>query len=136
MRKCILKDQGYLCEVEVRHSYKGSRDYSTVIRVSKNEVRYLLFKVPFWRVGHFRRIIQNQAQLRMVPKLVHVAESIFLIEECGGTLLWETEDNAQFLNRLPSALAQFVSSLRRIGLVHGDIRPWNIFYDNKEFKII
>jgi RIO-like serine/threonine protein kinase len=82
--------------------------------------------------------MQNQEQLRMVPKLVYVAENIFLIEECGGTLLWEADDNAEFCDQLPSALARFVSSLARVGLVHGDIRPWNIFYDrnNKKFKII
>jgi hypothetical protein len=51
--------------------------------------------------------MQNQAQLTMVPKRVDVAESIFLIEECGGTLLWEADDNAQFCDQLRSALAQF-----------------------------
>jgi Phosphotransferase enzyme family len=138
MSECILKDQGYSCKVEVRHPYKGNRAYSTVIRASKDRIHYLLFQVPFWRVGHYRRIVQNQHQLKMVPKLVHFAESIFLIEKCEGTLVWETDDNAQFCDQLPSALAQFVSSLGRVGLVHGDIRPWNIFYDrnNKEFKII
>jgi hypothetical protein len=138
MSECILKDQGYSCEVEVRPTYKGSRCYSTIIRASKDGNHYLVCKVPFWRVGHYRRIMQNQAQLRMVPKLVHVAESIFLIEQCRGSILWEADENAQFSDQLPSALAQFVSSLGQVGLVHGDIRPWNIFYDrnNKEFKIV
>jgi hypothetical protein len=105
MSECILKDQGYSCKVEVRHPYRGNRGYSTVIRASKDGIHYLLFEVPFWRVGHYRKIMQNQARLRMVPKLVHVAESIFLIEKCGGTLLWEVDDNVQFCDQLPSALA-------------------------------
>jgi Ser/Thr protein kinase RdoA (MazF antagonist) len=44
----------------------------------------------------------------------------------------------RFCDQLPSALAQFLISLGRVGLVHGDIRPWNILCDlnNKEFRII
>jgi serine/threonine protein kinase len=53
-------------------------------------------------------------------------------------LLWESDDNSAFLPQLPKALSQLLNSLGKVGLVHGDIRPWNIFYDttNKEFKII
>jgi aminoglycoside phosphotransferase (APT) family kinase protein len=74
----------------------------------------------------------------MAARLSHLAGSVFLVEECAGVLLWENEDNSQFLAQLPAALNQLVDSLGRIGLVHGDIRPWNIFYDNstKGFAII
>ncbi len=74
----------------------------------------------------------------MAARLSHVEGSIFLVEECGGTLLWEIEDKSQFVNDLPAALDSSVDSLSRLKLVHGDIRPWNIFYDreHKIFRII
>jgi hypothetical protein len=116
----------------------GNKGYTTVIRASKNGRHYIVLKVPFWQNAHYLRLIEIQEQVPMAAKLLHVAESVFLLEECAGTLLWEIEDNSAFIGQLPRALDQLVASLGRVKLVHADIRPWNIFYEptTKRFKII
>jgi hypothetical protein len=87
------------------------------------------------------RIKQIQERIPMAAKIVEVIEDrIFVIEKARGVLLWEIEDATrlpEFLE-IQNALDSFVASLKSVGLVHGDIRPWNIFYDSgiRTFKII
>jgi len=98
----------------------------------------MLLKVPFWQAGHYQRLSQVQTNIPFVPKLTHLGETIFLMERCQGSLLWEIEDRNAFAPALPSVLEKFVAGARAHGLVHADLRPWNIFYDaaSGEFKII
>jgi serine/threonine protein kinase len=104
----------------------------------KDGQEFLVLKVPHWAVEHHRRIIQVQNRLPFVPKLSYFQGPIFLMENCRGHLLWEMEDARQFSSLLPSALRSLVAALDRVGLVHADIRPWNIFFDpaSREFRVI
>jgi serine/threonine protein kinase len=75
----------------------------------------------------------------MAVQILDVVEKrIFVVERAPGVLVWEMEDSLPFVSAIETHLDVFVSSLHQMGLVHGDIRPWNIFYDHEQqvFKVI
>jgi tRNA A-37 threonylcarbamoyl transferase component Bud32 len=61
-------------------------------------------------------------------------ERCFLWEEARGTLLWELEQGRPDLASIRTSIGEFVRALSGVRLVHGDLRPWNIFYEPETGK--
>jgi hypothetical protein len=82
------------------------------------------------------KIKEIQQQLPLAAQITDVVDKVFIVERAPGVLLWEMDDEKA--PDVSGQLYSFVSSLELVGLVHGDIRPWNIFYDaaTKSIKVI
>lgn len=81
------------------------------------------------------RQVQNQ-----IPEAAQILEilqgqgdqDVALIEKLDGTLLWELETNRPQLGMVTEALDTLVLNLQHAHLVHADIRPWNIIYQDRD----
>jgi len=73
-----------------------------------------------------------------MAKILDRVESFLLWEEAPGKLLWELEDGRPSLGSIEDALREFVSAIGTVKLVHGDLRPWNVFFESKtkQFTVI
>ncbi len=85
--------------------------------------------------------VQNQIPLAArIHRLIRVSEdqAIALIEHHDGILLWELESDRPRLFEVKKFLDQLISDLRKAGMVHADLRPWNILYHpvSRMFKCI
>jgi hypothetical protein len=137
--ECYLASHGYKCEVRVMATYRGSIYLNKIVTAEKNGQLGFVLLPAKEDVQHLLRIKGLEDRLPMAAKIVDVIEDkIFVIERVSGILLWENEDNLPAIDEIKRALGLLVASLQQVGLVHGDIRPWNIFYDanRKQFKVI
>jgi len=135
---CYLVSHGYKCKVEVRASYRGSPHLSKVITAEKDGHAAFVFLASREEAQHFLRVRGIQDEVVGAAKIVKVIEErVFIVERAPGTLLWHIEDGLPKAESLRNALDLFVGSLERVGLVHCDLRPWNVFYDpRKGFTVI
>jgi hypothetical protein len=136
--KCYLASRGYKCEVGIKASYRGSPSLSIVVTAEKDGQFGFVFLASGERAEHFLRIRNIQHKLPAVAKIVDVIENrIFVVQRAPGTLLWHIEDGLPKPDVVRTALDSLVESLEQLGLVHGDLRPWNVFYDlGKGFTLI
>lgn len=133
--ECVLSRKGYKCGVTFRKSYRGSLYINQIVTADLGDKQGFAVIPPDDRRPHFLRIKQVQHLVPMAAQITDVVDRIFIIERAPGVLMWEMEDH---LPDITEQLNSFVSSLEEVGLVHADIRPWNIFYDatTKNIKVI
>ncbi len=136
--ECYLAFHGYKCEAEIRASYRGSTHLAKVLTAKKYGQVGFVCLPSHEDAQHFLRIQRIQDRLRGVAKIVDIIEErVFIVERAPGTLLWHIDDGLPDPEAIRSALDSFVGSLEQVGLVHGDLRPWNVFYDaRKGFTVI
>jgi len=139
-----LSNNGYTsCQIVAKTSYKGSVWPYRWIRAKRSGACYVIFEKN--DVERRRKRLCPLAELKAVLHKVPAASKIVEIipfkpkvlvalEEASGFMnLWEIERSCELPSRseLESALIQLLESLEAINWVHGDIRPWNIFFDPK-----
>jgi hypothetical protein len=136
--ECYLASHGYRCEAEIKASYRGSTHLSKVVTAKKDGQVGFVFVASHEDAQHFLRLRSIQDAFLGAAKIVDVIENrVFIVERAPGTLLWHIEDGLPEPESFRSALDAFVGSLEQVGLVHGDLRPWNVFYDpRKGFTVI
>jgi hypothetical protein len=138
-QRCVLAQRGYNCGVTFRRSYRGSHFLSQIVTADLGNKLGYVSMPPDHRIAHQLKIRSIQHELPIAAQILDVIENkVFVIEQAAGVLLWEIEDGLPSLAFVEEKLNSFVSSMQRVGLVHGDIRPWNIFYDkaNDSVKVI
>lgn len=64
----------------------------------------------------------------MAP-MVGPIKDIVLLEEAHGQMLWEMETSPN-PDVVESQLVEFAIAAKNYGLIHGDLRPWNVFFDD------
>ncbi|MBL4883889.1 MAG: hypothetical protein JKY95_05040 [Planctomycetaceae bacterium] len=82
-------------------------------------------------ISHLRNIQAKQGQIRHTPKIQEIIGDYVIMEKATGELIWEIGKD---FPHLKTSLMEFVDDLKSIGLVHADLRPWNIFYDEHLIK--
>jgi Phosphotransferase enzyme family len=120
-------------------TYRGSIYLQKIITAEKNGQNGFVILPPDDEARQLLRIQSIQCRLPMAAQILDVIESrIFVVARAPGVLLWEMEDGLPARDEIRLALDSLVESLKQVGLVHGDIRPWNVFYDasHKHYKII
>jgi len=61
-----------------------------------------------------------------------VIDDIVLLEKARGQKLWEMETAPQYADTVEYQLIEFARSTQDNQLIHGDLRPWNIFFDAEQ----
>lgn len=81
------------------------------------------------RLEHYERIRIIQDRLHHAARITEIVGRAIISIAATGTLLWEM-DLRPPADLLRPRLEEFVTSLRQERLVHADLRPWNVFFDN------
>jgi hypothetical protein len=132
-REAILLPRGYEVTYRECRKYRGSVATKQCIAM-KDGVRYFAFKVcpkvcPHDHPDHYHRIQRIQASIPRMARMVGPIEDVVLLEEARGQLLWELE-TAPDPAVVESQLIEFALGTQNNRLIHGDVRPWNVFFDN------
>ena len=121
-RKSKVEPHGYTVNYITRLKYKGSFP-SEVCIATKGDRRYFAFHAT----SQLRRIRDIQDSIPHTSPIADIIDDIVLFDEAKGELLWEIEDLPQ-KSLIESQLHEFALGTKKNGLIHGDLRPWNIFF--------
>jgi hypothetical protein len=125
----ILSPRGYQVQYVTREKYAGS-DSTTLCIAIKGGVKYYAFKVcaPD-HPDHHRRIQSIQDSCPRMAKIVGPIEDVVLSTEARGQNLWGMEVPPD-PGIVEAQLLEFARWTQAHHLVHGDLRPWNVFFDH------
>jgi len=125
----ILSPQGFQVQCVNREKYAGS-DSTTICIAIKGGVKHYAFKVcPPDHPDHHRRIQTIQGSAPRMAKIVGPIEDVVLSVEARGQNLWEM-DICPDPEIVEDHLLEFAMWTQTHDLIHGDLRPWNVFYDH------
>ena len=132
-----LIENGYTsCEIVARASYKGSIWPCRWMRATKSGQPYFIVQKNLEKKASLEKlewVLRNIPNAAKIDRIVSIKSKllVFLEEVVGFRNLWEIEDNSELPMRedLKSALNQLIQSLLKVRWVHGDLRPWNIFFN-------
>ena len=126
----VLSPLGYQIQYVARPKYRGSA-LATLCVATKGGVRHYAFRIGAPdHPDHHRRI---QCIEDVSPRMARVevtAEGILLSVEARGQNLWEMEPVPD-LRRVEAQLIEFALWTKKHQLIHGDLRPWNVFLDSE-----
>jgi len=130
-RAKVLTAHGYQVAYRTCRKYRGSDEIATQCVAIKGGARFFAFKIchPVCE-DHFRRIHSAQASIPNMAPILMPIEDVVLIGEAHGHMLWDLEA-APDPDAVENGLDEFVRGAQAHGLIHGDLRPWNIFFDGE-----
>jgi len=128
----LLVPRNYAVRYEDLKKERGSTATKQCL-ASKDGVEYFGFKLcpracPRDRPEHYQRIQDIQTSISRMARMV-VIEDIVLLEKARGQKLWEMDTAPNYAEIVECQLIEFASSTRHNQLIHGDLRPWNVFFD-------
>ncbi|HSZ59672.1 MAG TPA: phosphotransferase [Tepidisphaeraceae bacterium] len=129
-RKSILESHGYTAVYEEREKYRGGPK-GLLCLARRGNSEYFAFK----HKGRYRRLYEVQDSIPHMARIVDLVEDVAVFEKAIGKLLWDFEIVPD-LDSVERQLSEFVSACQRNALVHGDLRPWNVFFDGKNITVI
>jgi Phosphotransferase enzyme family len=131
MVESALRSNGYSPETVERASYRGcSMPPHPITRVTKGEFKGFAAEVGEPEsLEHLRKIQAIQDLIPHVAKIHEIVERIVITGAAPGTLLWGLETAPNHVQSVLSCLHAIRVALLHVGLVHADIRPWNIMFD-------
>jgi hypothetical protein len=124
----ILSPQGYEVQYVCREKYRGSERTMLCVATRDGTRHYASKIVHPDHPDHHRRIQGLDASPRAANFFV-TPEGIVLSVEASGQNLWETEPVPD-PRQIGAQLIEFALWTQRHQLIHGDLRPWNVFFDN------
>jgi hypothetical protein len=127
--EAILSPLGYEVTYKQCRRYRGSEPMKLCIAI-KDGMKYFAFKIcrPAYP-NHFCRIRSIQDSIPHMARMVGPIEDVVLLQEAEGELLWEMEAASDPV-AVEDQLIEFAHGTQNNQLVHGDLRPWNVFFDN------
>jgi hypothetical protein len=131
----ILSLEGYVVTTSLREKYRGAGSHQHVCIATKNSVTYYAFKVGtpdcvHDHADHYERIRTLQDSIPRMARMVGPFEDVVLLEAAHGQLLWDL-DKAPDPAIVEAQLIEFALGTARNQLIHGDLRPWNVFFDSE-----
>jgi hypothetical protein len=131
----VLSSEGYVVTTSLREKYRGAGRPQDVCTATKNGVTYYAFNVRTSdcihdHADHYQRIRTIQDSIPRMARMVGPFEDVVLLEAAQGDLLWDL-DKAPDPAVVEAQLIEFALATRKLQLIHGDLRPWNVFFDNE-----
>ena len=125
-----LSQQGYDVSVFRRAKYAGAEP-TLQYTATRDGVRYFAFKISGPdSPDHYERIRSIQDSIPHMAKMVGPIGDIVLLEEAHGHSLWDL-DKAPDPGVVEAQLIEFALGTEKNQLIHGDLRPWNVFFDSE-----
>lgn len=132
-REAVLSAEGYEIKYEEGEKYRGSgaKKHRNCI-ATKGGVRYFAFRIsPPDHPRHHQRIQSIQGSIPHMARMLEPIQDVVLLEEAHGTNLWHMKAQPDPA-RIEDQLIEFALATGKHGLIHGDLRPWNVFCDNEQ----
>ena len=137
-----LTRNGYAsCQVIAKANYRGSVWPYRWIRALKSGRAYLIFEKDererkekkLCPIADLKAVLEKLPAASKITEIIPFKAKLLVVVEEGTyfTNLWEIERRGDLpsYTELETALTSLVKSLEEINWVHGDIRPWNIFFE-------
>jgi hypothetical protein len=131
-REAVLSPEGYEIVYQGREKYRGSGGQHRSCVATKGGVRYFAFRICHPdSPKHHERIQRIQDSIPHMARMLKPIKDVVLIEEARGENLWHMKTRPD-LTRVEGQLIEFARATKRNGLIHGDLRPWNVFCDDEQ----
>jgi hypothetical protein len=125
----ILSPLGYQLEYITREKYPGSAVERLCI-ASRGSVKHYAFRISAPdHPDHHRRIQSIADSTPRVAAIVGPFEDIVLSVEAKGQNLWSMATPPDPAT-VEGQLLEFAGWTEAHNLIHGDLRPWNVFFDD------
>jgi hypothetical protein len=125
-----LAELGYSVSTFKRAKYPGAEP-ALHYTAARDGVKYFAFRIAAPdSPGHYERIERIQESIPHMARMVGPIGDIVLLEEAHGHLLWDL-DKAPEPAVVEAQLMEFARGTARNQLIHGDLRPWNVFFDSE-----
>lgn len=139
----IAKSFSYKCRIEEKPPYRGYPKGNRFIAIAtKSESEYYLSwdgREFFERLKKVQHKIPLAAKIDKILPVPEYGKNIVFVEKVKGKLLWElNESERPKIEEVLRTLNEFIQSIENSGIIHNDIRPWNIIYNlsDNSFKVI
>jgi len=126
-RQRILEPLGYTVRYLWQHKFNGQR-VSRICIASKDDREFFVHNQ---QAEFYRKLHGVQGSIPRIAKIERQIEGVTLIERAKGDLLWHF-DSPPVAAVVEDQLLEFAAATTLNGLIHADIRPWNIFLDSKQ----
>jgi hypothetical protein len=127
-RESILSAKGYEVRYEELPKESGSVASKHCIAI-KDGVEHFAFTIcdPEYP-DHYRRIESLQGSIPRMARMVGPIEDVVLLEKAHGIKLWEMDTAPDYASAVEGQLIEFALGTQKNELIHGDLRPWNVFF--------
>ncbi len=129
-RESILSQRGYEVRYETRYT-RGAGAKRVCIAI-KDGVRSFAFRIghecPDDCPDHYQHIQNIQTSIPHMARMVGPIRDVVLLEAARGEMLWHMA-NRPDPSLVEDQLTEFALATKHNGLINGDIRPWNVFFD-------
>jgi len=126
----MLSPQGYRLQYVTREKYRGSAPTTLCIAV-KGGVKHYVFRIGAPDCPeHHRRIQGIEDVSHRMARFEVTDQGVLLSVEASGQNLWEMEP-APDPHIAEAQLIEFALWTQKHQLIHGDLRPWNVFFDSE-----
>jgi hypothetical protein len=122
---------GYEIRCEELPKERGSSAATKHCIAIKGGVEHFAFVVRYPdHPDHYRRIQRIQGSIPHMARMVGPMEDIVLLERAHGQKLWEMNAAPDYAEVVERQLIEFALGTQKSQLIHGDLRPWNVFFDS------
>jgi hypothetical protein len=138
--KRLLEKSGYTLRVERQEKYPGQPKINVVWAQRGASEFIALPALPCQ--SRYERIRRVQDSIPHIARIVEILSGadlqsgVVVFEKAAGKMLWKC-DSVPDIDRIEAQIVEFAAATEANKMIHGDIRPWNIFYDaEKGIKVI
>jgi hypothetical protein len=129
-RRLILSPLGYEIRCDELPKERGCVVAANQCIAIKGGVKHFAFNIcPPDHPDHYERIQSVQASIPYMARMVGPFEDVVLLEEAQGQKLWEIDAAPDYAGVVERQLIEFARGTKKNHLIHGDLRPWNVFFD-------
>jgi hypothetical protein len=130
-RESILSPRGYDVTYETRLT-RGTGAKRVCVAI-KDGVMHFAFKIrhecPDDHPDHYQHIQSIQTSIPHMARMVGPIGDVVLLEAARGEMLWHMAYRPD-PSLVEDQLTEFALATKDNDLINGDIRPWNVFFDN------
>jgi hypothetical protein len=131
-RESVYTEIGFTVVRVKFQKFRGCQEIKEMCRASKDGKDHFIRK----DLGWYTRIMEIQDSIPHMAKFYTPQNGYILSEIAPGELIWNL-DYVPHIDRIEKQLGEFARGAKACGLVHGDIRPWNVVQDNQgDIKVI
>lgn len=120
---------GYSLHRISQQKYRGLVPSNHLIATADG-VEYFALEVPDYK-PNYARLVTVQNQIRHMAQICLPSPEWLLSRRARGANLWDLDTiSASSREMIATKLIEFAHDTKRAGVIHADLRPWNVFVDN------
>jgi len=136
----VLKNKGYKLENQNKPNCIGSTRKVNIMIATKDAKKYIVSVYENKHINEIKDALGNCDSCLSPNEIISTDtsnKSLVLFDLLIGGNLWELEVNERpNIHSIEKFLCNAIKELNNNQLVHADIRPWNIIWDEHNFNLI